>query len=149
MATGEFSAEMCETLHKVPKSVASRIAWKPNGDGVFVFQAVAITPDGIGLDLSGYFDKNGRHGRRTWGFSLRYHKNLIRSYDMSSSHKNPGEVGRIKGPHKHRFSSSKIDRYAYKPDPPISEEDPNAALLDFLAESNIQLQINYQHFIFP
>jgi len=47
------------------------------------------------------------------------------------------------------FSSSRIDRYAYKPDPPITEDDPNQALLDFLKEENIELRSDYQTFMFP
>jgi len=66
---------------------------------------------------------------------------------MAKKHKNPGE-GWIRGPHKHKFSSSKIDRYAYKPDPPISELNANQALMDFLKESNIDLRIPYQDFMF-
>jgi hypothetical protein len=72
---------------------------------------------------------------------------IIRSYDMAAKHKNPGN-GRIRGPHKHRFQSSKVPRFAYKPDPPISEEDPNRALMDFLAESNIEAPVGYQWEIF-
>jgi hypothetical protein len=68
---------------------------------------------------------------------------------MAQQHKNPGMKGRVKGPHKHKFSSSKIDRFAYKPDPPISEENPNQALMDFLEEANITPPPNYQHFMFP
>lgn len=67
---------------------------------------------------------------------------------MAESHKNPGERGRVRGPHKHKFSSSKIDRYAYKPDPPISGDDPNQSLMDFLKEGNIELRTPYQLFSF-
>jgi len=68
---------------------------------------------------------------------------------MARYHKNPGQHGKIRGPHKHKFSSSKIERYAYKPDPPISEREPNEALMDFLKEANVELPNNYQYFIFP
>lgn len=66
---------------------------------------------------------------------------------MARKHKNPG-AGWIRGPHKHKFSSSKIPRYAYKPNPPISDTDPNEALMDFLKESNITLKTPYQSFMF-
>jgi len=72
----------------------------------------------------------------------------VRSYDMARVHKNPGGKGKVYGPHKHMFSSSRIDRFAYKPDPPISEDDPNQALLDFLREENIELRTDYQTFMF-
>jgi hypothetical protein len=72
----------------------------------------------------------------------------VRAYDMATKHKNPGG-GWIKGPDKHKFSSSKIARYAYTPNPPISEANPNQALMDFLKESNITLRSGtYQDFIF-
>jgi hypothetical protein len=149
MASGEFTASLCEQLHAAPKYVASRIRWRAGtGEGVFIFQAKVLTEDGTGLDLSGYYDKVGRHDRTRWGFSLKYMGHCVRTYDMAAKHKNPGE-GWIKGPHKHKFSSSKIERYAYKPDPPISEADPNQALMDFLKESNITLRSGaYQDFMF-
>jgi hypothetical protein len=146
MASGEFSPELCDELFKVPKTVVSRIAWKTDGFGVAKFQAKVLTPDGKGLDLVGYCNK--QIGRLKWGFALTYSGNCVRSYDMAKRHKNPGEAGRIKGPHKHKYSSSKIDRYAYKPEPPISEGDPNQSLMDFLEEANIALPKNYQNFMF-
>lgn len=150
MAAGEFTPQLCEQLHALPKYVPSRLSWKPgDANGVYVFQATALLQDGTGLDLSGYWKRIERLNRTRWGFALRYLGHCVRSYDMAESHKNPGEHGRIKGPHKHRFSSSKIDRYAYKPNPPISEDDPNRALMDFLAESNIELRVTYQNFLFP
>jgi hypothetical protein len=150
MASGEFTAALCEQLYAAPKYVASKIRWRPgSGEGVLIFQAKVLTQDGTGLDLSGYWKKVGRHNRTRWGFSLKHLGHCIRTYDMADSHKNPGETGRIKGPHKHRFSSSKIERYAYKPDPPISESDPNEALMDFLKEGNIELRSgDYQDFMF-
>jgi hypothetical protein len=53
MASGEFTYELSEQLHFVPKHVASRIAWKPgNGEGVFIFQATVLTAKGsIYLDI--------------------------------------------------------------------------------------------------
>jgi hypothetical protein len=146
MASGEFSPELCEQLFTVPKTVASRITWKSDGLGVFKFQAKVLTADGKGLDLVGYCYKKG--GERKWGFSLTYSGNCVRSYDMSKEHKNPAGGGRVKGPHKHKFTSSKIDRYAYKPNPEISEDNPNQALMDFLAEANIALPSNYQNIMF-
>jgi len=148
MASGEFSPELCEQLFKVPKTVASRITWRPDAFGIFKFQAKVLTADGKGLDLVGYcYKKSG--GEQKWGFTLTYSGNCVRSYDMSKSHKNPGETGRVKGPHKHKYSSSKIERYAYKPEPPISEDDPNQSLMDFLAEANMAPPTNYQSFMFP
>jgi hypothetical protein len=147
MASGEFSAELCEQLFAINKTVVSRINWKPEDDGVYHFQAQVLTPDGKGLQLIGYLHR--KHGMARWGFSLTYNGHCVRSYDMASEHKNPGGTGRIKGPHKHKFSSSKIDRLAYKPNPPICEDEPNQSLLDFLAEANIDAPPNYQHFMFP
>jgi hypothetical protein len=149
MASGEFTVQLCEQLHTAPKYVASRIRWRAgNGEGVYIFQAKVLTQDGTGLDLSGYWDKIGRHGLTRWGFALKYMGHCVRTYDMATKHKNPGE-GWIRGPHKHKFSSSKIERYAYKPDPPISEADANQALMDFLNESNIELPSGtYQDFMF-
>lgn len=149
MASGEFTAGLCEQLHAAPKYAASMIRWRPgNGEGVFIFQAKVLTEDGTGLDLSGYWKKIGRHDRTRWGFALKYMGHCIRTYDMASKHKNPGG-GWVRGPHKHRFSSSKIERYAYKPDPPISETDANEALLDFLKEGNIELRgVGYQACMF-
>ncbi len=151
MASGEFTSEICERLYAAPKHVASRIRWTPgNGNMVLIFRAHVLTVDGIALDLSGYWKQIGRHNSTRWGFSLKHMGHCIRTYDMAASHKNPGEHGRIKGPHKHKFSSSKIDRYAYKPDPPLSDSDPNQSLMDFLKESNIELPIGqYQDFMFP
>ena len=150
MGFGDFSPELCEQLFHIRKIVASRISWKQGESPlVFIFQASVLTPDGAGLDLSGYWSKNLRHNRTRWGFSLRYCGHCIRSYDMASSHKNPGESGRIIGPHKHRYSSSRIPRFAYKPDPPIDEDNTNRALMDFLEEANVELPSNYQYFMFP
>jgi hypothetical protein len=143
----DFSPEFCEQLFKAPKYVASRISWKQSGDVKFNFQAKVLTEDGTGLDLTGCWQKNSRHNRSKWGFTLTYFGNCIRSYDMAKYHRNPGGLGKIRGPHKHRFSSSKIPRLAYKPNPPISEDDPNEALFDFLAEANIQLRGEYQRLL--
>lgn len=149
MGYGDFSPELCEQLHKVRKTIASRIAWKANGPNVLFFQAKVLTPDGTALDLSGYWNKAPRHGHTRWGFTLSFYGHCVRSYDMAQSHKNPGESGRIKGPHKHKYSSSRIPRYAYKPDPAICDDNPNKALLDFLDEENIEAPHNYQFFMFP
>lgn len=148
MAIIQFTSELCEELHTVPKYVVSTINWKP-GDrpGIFTFQAQVLTQDGRGLDLHGHWVKTGKYGVAAWGFSLYFFGNLIRSYDMAKKHKNPGG-GKVRGPHKHKFSSSKIHRYAYKPNPPISESNPNEALIDFLKESNIELRSEYQNFMF-
>ena len=146
MAFGDFSEYLCEQLFTTPKYVASRIVWAAYGDG-FRFRAKVLTEDGIGLDLIGYWGLVG--GERKWGFNLSYFGNCVRSYDMAKVHKNPGGGGKVYGPHKHKFSSSKIDRKAYKPDPPISESDANTALLDFLTEANIDLKYEYQFFMFP
>jgi len=148
MASSEFNATLCEQLFLAPKYVASRIRWRSgNGDDVFIFQAKVLTEDGTGLDLTGYWKKVGRHGYTRWGFSLKYMGHCVRSYDMASKHKNPGE-GWVRGPHKHKFSSSKIERFAYKPDPPLSETDANQSLMDFLKEGNIDLRTEYQDFMF-
>ena len=147
MASGEFSPELCEQLFTVPKTVVSRINWKNDGSGIFKFQAQVLTADGKGLHLVGYW--SAKNGVTKWGFSLTFNGYCVRSYDMSPKHKNPGVKGRVKGPHKHKYSSSKIDRLAYKPDPPISEGNPNQALMDFLQEANIEPPKNYQNFMFP
>jgi hypothetical protein len=147
MASGEFSPELCEQLFAVPKTVVSRINWKSDGSDVFKFQAQVLTADGNGLILVGYWKR--KNNQPKWGFSLTYNGHCVRSYDMSPEHKNPGLAGRIKGPHKHKYSSSKIERLAYKPEPPISENNPNQALMDFLEEANIRPPANYQNFMFP
>ena len=54
----------------------------------------------------------------------------------------------MKGPHKHKYSSSRIPRLAYTPEMPISTENANQALLDFLKECNIELRTEYQDFMF-
>lgn len=148
MSTEEFTEELCEELFLARKYVASQIVWRAKGDYRCAFKATVLTQDGRGLDLYGFWCRNGRYGRTTWGFNLSYNGRCIRSYDMGKKHKNPGG-SKVHGPHKHRFSSSKIDRLAYKPNPPISEENPNAALLDFLKEANIDAPTDYQHFLFP
>ena len=123
------------------------IRWEPTGKGSLTFRASVRTADDLMLDLSGYWDKIDRFGDTRWGFALRFRGHLVRSYDMAKSHKNPGESGRIRGPHKQRFLSSKMDRYAYTPDPSISMNTPSAALRDFLKECNIELlEIYYEGF---
>jgi hypothetical protein len=150
MASGEFSTELCEQLFAIHKYVASKINWRRGpGTSVFIFRAKILAPDGTGLDLTGHWQKNGRHDRTCWGFSLTYRGHCVRSFDMALYHRNPGGGGKIKGPHKHRFSSSKIARLAYKPDPSISDTDPNQSLMDFLTEANIELPHDYQFFMFP
>jgi hypothetical protein len=149
MASLDFSEEFCEQLFKVPKYLASRISWKQMGNFKFVCQAKVLAEDGTGLDLFGYWVKSGRHNRSTWGFTLSYFGNCVRTYDRAKYHRNPGMRGKIRGPHKHRFSSSKIPRFAYTPEPPIAEGNPNLALLDFLTEAHIELRGDYQHFMFP
>lgn len=109
-----------------------------------------MTNDDVPLELSGYFERVSRFNSTTWGFALRYRGYLVRSYDMAKSHENPGEQGRIKGPHKHKFVSSKIDRYAYVPNPKISTKGPSTALKDFLVECNIELlDMFYEGFPIP
>jgi len=123
--------------------------WRANREGNFLLQAQVIAEDGTMFELVGYWSSQRSHKRTRWGFSLKYYGHTIRSYDMADSHKNPGEKGRIIGPHKHKFRSSKILRFAYKPNPPISETDPNQSLMDFLAEANIALPTDYQNLMFP
>lgn len=108
-----------------------------------------LTEDGAVLDLNGHWSQNSYHGHKRWGFSLRYLGHCIRSWDMATKHKNPDGGKRIRGPHKHKFDSSKIPRLAYKPEPPLSDKDPNQSLMDFLAESNIKPPDEYQNVMFP
>ena len=149
MATKEkFTTQMCEYLHVTPKYLATRINWQAEGSTV-KFRAKVITiENGIGLDLHGYFLYSPRYKRMTWGFNLSCRKNLVRQYDLAKRHWNqPGDE--VKGPHKHKYCSSLLPRYAYKPDPPITESDANFALLDFLKEENISIPVDYQHYMFP
>jgi hypothetical protein len=150
MGSADFSPELCEQPHAVPKKLASRISWQ-RGDGrnSLIFKATVLAPDGIALELTGHWQKNGRHNRTCWGFSLVYLGHCVRSFDMAKYHRNPGGNGKIRGPHKHKYSSSKISRLAYSPNPPICDTDPNRSLLDFLQEANIDQPINYQYFLFP
>ena len=149
MATASygFTPEKCEYLFAVAKTVATKITWKRQNQSTLLFKAKVVTEDGVGLDLHGWWQKNGRHGETRWGFSLTYKGNCVRQYDMAWKHHNPG-VGWVRGPHKHKYSSSRIPRFAYKPDPPISEADPNQSLLDFLAEANIATPAQFQYFMF-
>lgn len=144
VALESFTAEMCEELFIAKKYTASRIAWKGIAADKLSFKAQVLTHDGRGLDLAGWYAKAGRGGKPIWGFSLYYRGHCIRSYDMSKYHKNPQKGGKARGPHKHRFSSSRIPRFAYKPDPAIRETNPNDALMDFLAEANIEMRSEYQ-----
>jgi hypothetical protein len=140
---------MCEAIFAVPKYVASKLEWRPEGDRTVKFRAQVLSVDNsTALDLIGYWGFNPRYSRKIWGFNLSYRKHCIRQYDMAAKHKNFGEVGSIRGPHKHRFSSSRIPRYAYKPNPPISESNPNQALMDFLDEANVRRPEDYQSFMF-
>jgi len=135
-------------LFHVAKTIVSRIVWKNVNANTVSFRTKVVTGDGLGLDLSGHYQRIGRHGETRWGFSLTFHGHCIRQYDMARKHHNPG-IGWVRGPHKHKFSSSRIPRFAYKPAPPIAEVNPNQSLLDFLTEANIAQPTNYQFFIFP
>lgn len=150
MATKEhFTAEMCEAIFSAEKYVASKIEWKRDGEHMMKFRAQVLTADNaMVLDLVGYWGYNPRYQRKVWGFNLSYKRHCIRQYDMGARHKNLGEPTTVRGPHKHRFSESRVPRYAYKPNPPISESDPNRALMDFLAEANIRKPENYQDEMF-
>ena len=133
----------------MPKYVASTIMWEPENDASVKFRAQVLSRnEPYGFELVGYWQKRSKYNRATWGFSLTFHRHCIRSYDMAKQHKNPGEVGKIRGPHKHRYSSSRIPRYAYKPNPEISEQDPNQGLMDFLKEANIEVPESYQAYMF-
>jgi hypothetical protein len=148
MASADFTPEMCELIFVVPKRVISRISWqRANAKDVFIFRAKVLMPTGETLDLTGHWQKNGRHNRTRWGFNLAYLGHCIRSFDMAKYHRNPGG-GTVHGPHKHKFSSSKISRLAYTPDPPLDDKDPNRSLLGFLEEAHIEAP-NYQFFMFP
>jgi hypothetical protein len=142
-----FTVEECERLFGEPKTVITRIAWKALNSNTMRFQAKVVTPEGRGLDLKGCWQRVGRHGDTRWGFSLSYHGNCIRSFDMARKHKNPGGKW-VRGPHKHKFSTSRIPRFAYKPDPPISVVEPNQSLIDFLVEANIAIPQNFQYIMF-
>jgi hypothetical protein len=120
MASGEFTYELSEQLHSVPKYVASRLAWKRgDGEDVFISQATVLTADGNGLDLSGYWQKNGRFNRARWGFSLKYMGHCVRSYDMALVHKNPGggkSVGRTSTSFRHQgLTDSHISQIRLSP----------------------------------
>jgi hypothetical protein len=150
MATASygFTPEECERLFRIDKTVITKIRWKAITQAVLIFDAKVISADGTGLDLHGHYTNNGRFGETRWGFSLTYRKHCVRQYDMAHKHHNHG-TGWIRGPHKHKYSSSRIPRFAYKPNPPISDVEPNQSLLDFLAEANIQIPASFQYFIFP
>jgi hypothetical protein len=148
MARTEFTAEVCEALFAAPKSLASRIAWRQRDPRTFTFQAKVLAEDGVMLDLGGYWSHNEFHRYKRWGFSLRYLGHVIRSWDMATKHKNRGGKW-VRGPHKHKFDSSKVPRFVYKPEPPLSDSDPNQSLMDFLAEANIELPTDYQNVMFP
>ncbi len=50
MASGEFSADLCEQLFAVPKRVASRINWRRGSvDSVLIFQAKILAADGTAI----------------------------------------------------------------------------------------------------
>lgn len=144
----EFTADECEELFNVPKYVASRIAWKETNKNSYVFRAKVLTSTGKALDLFGYWKWNIKHNRAHWGFSLRHRGNLIRSFDRASYHRNAGVGGKVRGQHKHRFASSRIERFAYKPDQLLSEADAHRCLFDFLTEAHVELPKNYQFFMF-
>jgi hypothetical protein len=148
MKSKGFTVDICEALYACPKRVVSKLQWVATRNNTFLVQAQVMTDDGDVLDLAGYWSVSSFNERR-WGFSLRYNGHVVRSFDLAKSHKNPGESGRIRGPHKHKFKSSKIPRYAYKPDPPISDTEPNQSLMDFLAEANVALPTSYQNLMFP
>lgn len=149
MAQTQFTAELCEALYLAPKSVASRIVWRQHDSRTFLFEAKVLAEQGIILDLNGYWSHNLYHGRKRWGFSLKYLGHTIRSWDMSKKHRNPRGAGNIKGPHKHKFDSSKVPRLAYSPEPPLSDINPNQSLMDFLTEAHIELPSDYQNEMFP
>ena len=111
------------------------------------FSSQVATTEGRGLDLKGCWQRVGRHGDTRWGFSLSYHGNCIRSFDMARKHNKSGGKW-VRGPHKHKFSTSRIPRFAYKPDPPISVVEPNQSLIDFLVEANIAIPQNFQYIMF-
>jgi len=149
VAQTQFTAEACEALYAVPKTIVSQIAWRATDARTFRFVAKVQTSDGDVLDLHGHWSQNEFHGHKRWGFSLRYFGHCIRSWDMATKHKNPNGGKWVRGPHKHKFDSTKVPRFAYKPDPPLSDSDPNQSLMDFLTESNIQLPSDYQIVMFP
>jgi hypothetical protein len=142
-----FTPEACEAIYALPKVVVSQIAWKQYKPCTFRFEAKVLCDNGEILDLYGHWKYEKATERRSWGFSLRYLGHVVRSYDMATKHKNPSN-GWVRGAHKHKFQSSKIPRFAYKPNPPISEANANDALMDFLEESNIQKPADYQDNIF-
>jgi hypothetical protein len=149
MANVEFTVELCEALFHAPKTVVSNIEWRASGPETFLFAAKVLCPkEGVVLDLNGYWCHNRFRKERHWGFSLKLGGYCIRSYDMAKRHKNP-QNGVVHGPHKHKFKSSKILRFAYKPDPAINDTDPNRSLMDFLTEASVELPTNYQALIFP
>jgi hypothetical protein len=150
MATASqgFTTEECERLFHVTKTVVTRIAWKPSGRDVMLFEAKVVTSDSIGLDLHGHWQRSARHGETRWGFSLTFRGHCVRQYDMARKHHNPG-AGWVRGPHKHKYSSSRIPRLAYKPNPAISDKDVNQSLIDFLTEANIAIPRNFQYVMFP
>jgi hypothetical protein len=147
----EFTEEMCEAIFRAPKKLASQIEWFVENPNTFRFEAKVICESqNLVLDLNGHWCHNTLLKRRRWGFALKLGGYAIRSYDMSKKHKNFGIVGkRVRGPHKHRFKMSKIARFAYSPDPPISDTDPNQSLMDFLTEAHIELPAEYQSVMFP
>lgn len=151
MPNVEFTEEMCEAIFNAPKKLASRIDWFVQNTNTFRFEAKVICEsENLILDLSGQWCHNTFLKHRRWGFALKLGGYIIRSYDMSKKHKNFGVVGqRIHGPHKHRFRTSKITRFAYKPNPAICDTDPNQSLMDFLTEASIELPKEYQSVMFP
>lgn len=149
MATASqgFSAEECERLFTVAKTITTKLAWKQQNENTMRFHAKVVTVDGVGLDLRGTWQRIGRHGATRWGFSLLYNGHCVRQYDMARKHHNPG-TGWVKGQHKHKYSSSLIPRLAYKPKPPISDNELNRSLFDFMTEASIAIPANYQHVMF-
>jgi hypothetical protein len=128
---GVSKADAEEVLGEA-KIITENLQWQRFSSSYRLDAGVLATTSGKLLRLKGYV------GRTNFSFALLYNNSPIRKYTAHHHHRNPsGEV--IYGPHKHTWDDVDEDNWVYVPDN-VRSDNPNDALVDFLAECNITLQ---------
>lgn len=134
VTTDEAEAAVAAT-----KIISGSLHWgtRARAMGRLYLEARVLVPE-----TSELLGLTGVQGARNFSFTLLYRGVPIRKATKHAMHRNPnGEV--IREPHKHRWDDVDEDGWAYVP-ADVRWDNPDDALIDFLAECNIRYTGDYQ-----
>jgi len=133
-----------EAILKADKVITSTLRWssRSSAKGRLYLEARVLAPD-----TSELLDFKGVRGKTNYSYALLWRGVPIRKATLHFQHTNP-DGQHIGEPHKHRWDENDEDGWAYVPDD-MHWDNPDQALLDFLAECKIRYTGTYQFQLMP